>query len=804
MPLGAGIDPPKLERYEIRGALGTGGAGLVLAALDRETHRMVALKVPRNEADHRQIEAEARVTAQLEHPAIVPLYDAAEAADGTPYYTMRIVGRRSLRDVLREERASWTLARLVSILVQVARALAYAHVRGVVHRDLKPGNVLVGDFGEVYLADWGIARIGAESPVQPKRPSRPADEQRRSDAPAPRAPVAPDVTGVVGTPGYMAPELLRGEETDHRVDLFALGVILYEVLAGKAPFKRETTAETLVATFSDEPVRPSSTDPSCPLLLEDLCLALLAKKPEARAASADVVAARLEEFLEGAREKERRSAEARKLCELADMPVRRWRELDADRSGLARAAQELLRRVKPWEPPQAKQPAWDLEDRADRAERDQGVALAEAIELYTKALGYDAACEDAHRGLAALYFAQARVAEATRSRGAQVYYETLVREHDDGRYAALLGAQAALTLVTKPIDAHVVARRYEEKSRVLVLGEAIDLGETPLRGARLPAGSWLLELRAEGHRDTRLPVMLARGGHHDATVHLHTDAEIGEGFLYVPAGSVQLGDDPESYDGLRSQEIVVPDFAIGLQPITFGEYCAFLDDLHARDPELAKRREPHGMRGAESAIVERGPRGYRPLPQLIEGDAAKHFPEADGHFANVPVMFVSWYDARAYCRWRNEREGLPPGTIRLPTEAEWEKAARGADRRFYPWGDRFDPTFCHMKDSRSYMTQPEPVLGFPRDESPYGIRDLAGGAREWAADDHGVAMARDLEAEPEPDASLRWDESPRRRARGGNFFTDHKWCRAASRSPLHALVRAEGVSFRLAKTLRSG
>jgi serine/threonine-protein kinase len=189
---------------------------------------------------------------------------------------------------------------------------------------------------------------------------------------------------------------------------------------------------------------------------------------------------------------------------------------------------------------------------------------------------------------------------------------------------------------------------------------------------------------------------------------------------------------------------------------------------------------------------------WAPYGNLIEGDARKKFPPEEGHFWNVPVILVDWFDARAYCRWRSEREGA---TVRMPTEAEWEKAARGVDGRFYPWGDRFDPTFCHMRESRPYGHQPEPIGSFPTDESPYGIRDLAGGVREWVGDVFGEVASNALDAEAEPAPETQRGESSRRRMRSGNYAADHKWCRAASRSSFNALLRGPGLGFRVAKTL---
>jgi formylglycine-generating enzyme required for sulfatase activity len=780
-------------RYQFREELGAGGIGQVVASLDREIRRVVAVKTlqpgaARDSMVTSRFVHEARITAQLEHPAIIPVYDLGATDDGEPYYTMRVVGQRSLRDVVStpEVRRQWTTARLVNVMLQVCRALGYAHSRGVLHRDIKPENILLGDHGEVYVADWGLAKVGRESTIE---------LQGEGSLPPPY------VTGIGGTPGYIPPEVLQAqvEKVDHRIDLFAVGVMLYELLCGKHPFEGRSRAEITINTLERIPTRPTELVPGCPLLLEDLCLELLAKDPDLRPKSANEVAERIEEFLEGAKEKERRAEEALKLCERANKPVERYLEFAAERKRLLTQAREMLDPIRGWEPIEKKRPAWALEDLADNAEREQGLALAEGIDLYTKALGYDAQCKPAHEGLASLYWSRAEEAVAERRPATQVYYEALVTEHDQGTYAELLRAEAVLSVTSNPPRAHVVAQRYFERDRVLVLAEERYLGITPVEGARLPAGSYMLTLRADGCRDARYPVSLPRGTKQQADVNLYTDAEIGKDFLYVPGGLVTLGGDLDAYDSLPLQEVVVPDFAIARFPVTHREYCAFLDELELSSPELVMRRAPQDLRGSEGLAVVKGPTGrWEPYSLLIEGDARKKFPPEEGHFWNVPARLVDWFDARAYCRWLSDRTGQ---TIRLPSEAEWEKAARGADRRSYPWGDRFDPTFCHMRDSRPYANQPEPIGGFPLDESPYGVRDMAGGVREWVGDIFGERTDRDLDAEVEPPPGTERGESGRRRVRGGNCVGDHKWSRAASRSVFHALLRGSALGFRVAKPL---
>jgi eukaryotic-like serine/threonine-protein kinase len=779
-------------RYHVLEMLGRGGVGEVVAALDREVRRTVALKTLKQSTArdpilvNRFVE-EARLTGQLEHPNIVPVYDLGAAPDGQPFYTMRVVKKTSLRDVLDhpETRAQWPLPRLLDVFLHVSRALAYAHSRHVLHRDVKPENILLGDFGVVYLADWGLATvIGASEITLHEKGSMPP----------------PAMTGSGGTPGYMPPEVLRGDwdTVDHRTDLFALGVILYEILTGRRPFEADSLAALMVATCENTPTLPREIVPSCPLLLEDLCMELLQRDMSARPASADEVVRRVEEFVEGAKEKERRLEEARLLCRKAAEPASRFRQLETERQRLRAQAKQVLKSVKGWEPIDKKRHGWSLEDLADKEERESALVLADAIELYTKALGYDVDSAEARQGLADLFWLGARAAEEERRPATQLYYEALVAEYDTGPYAAILGAGARLSLRSTPSGARVVVQRYLERDRVMVLGETRYLERTPVVEAALDPGSYLVTLKMPGYRDARYPVLLARGSHHEAEVKLYTDAEIGEGFIYVPGGIAIFGGDPEAYDPLSRRVLAVQDFAIATFPVTMGSYCAFLDDIDRRSAEAFAKRAPHDLRGSEGLIVHRGPDGrWHPDPQIIEGDARKAFP-LDEHLERVPACLIDWFDAVAYCKWASEKTGA---LVRLPTELEWEKAARGADGRFYPWGDRFDPTFCLMRESRSYVPQPEPIGTFPTDESPYGVHDMAGGMREWVGDVVGDRSAADLEAEPEPRGDTPRDDSSWRQTRSGSWNVDHKWARSASRGGTFALIRGTALGFRVAKTL---
>ncbi len=770
-----------LNRYALKDELGRGGMGLVTAADDLDTGRTVAMKtlhagLGADPADVQRFLDEARITSQLEHPGVVPVYDLGALTDGQPFYTMRIVKRRSLRDVLDDPalRKEWSLVRLSAVLMQVCHAMGYAHVRGVVHRDLKPDNILLGSYGEVYVADWGIAAIIS------------AGETKAA------------IGELWGTPGYMSPEQVRGEALDHRSDLFALGVILHELLTGAVPFEAESMLGVLTATMTQEPVRPSQRARGCPLVLEDLCLRLLVKAPSDRPASCEAVAAEIEEFLEGAKERSRKQQEAQRLVVAAQAEVERHSALLGERQRLSAEAKQLLREVKPWEPIDRKRPGWTLEDAAKAADADQARAMASAVEFYTQALGYNPNSAEARAGLADVYWARARQAEEDRDHAESVYYESLVLQHDDGRYAAILSSCAWISLQSDPPGAEVIACRWSARDRVLVAEGVRSLGSSPLSRVELEPGSWLLIVRCPGRRDTRLPVMCRRGEHQTLQVDLYANADIGDGFVYVPNGPCVLGGDPEAYQSLPRHEVIVGSFSISRFPVTFADYLVFINELSSIDPAMAVKRLPQDDTGEGVLAVKDSQGTWVPrYDRIVEGEEARRFcpPEAIGA---LPIMCIDWFDATAYCRWLGKRRNAQ---YRLPTEWEWEKSARGVDGRAFPWGNAFDPSFCKMRDSRPGFGQAEPIGSFAVDESPYGVRDLAGGMTDWVADIEGELGAEQALASAEPTLGSPRDTAGFRMSRGGSWGTAEYPCHSASRIRAFATKRGTGLGFRVVKTM---
>ncbi len=297
--------PP--ERYTLLRLHARGGLGQVWLARDDALGRQVALKEMRPDkaedpATRARFLREARITGQLEHPGIIPVYELARQGNGRqPFYTMRFVKGRTLTAAARAyhqkrqagQADALELLALLNAFVTVCHTVAYAHARGVIHRDLKGDNVALGDFGEVVVLDWGLARVtGYPEPELAAEAVNPAPEEL----------LGTDLTvqgQALGTPAYMAPEQAAGrlDQISPATDVYGLGAILYEILTGEPPFAGSDTHEVLRRVREEEPVPPGRRCPDVPPALEAVCLRALAKRPEDRFAGAGQLAQQVQHWL---------------------------------------------------------------------------------------------------------------------------------------------------------------------------------------------------------------------------------------------------------------------------------------------------------------------------------------------------------------------------------------------------------------------------------------------------------------------------------------------------------------------------
>ncbi|HTN87343.1 MAG TPA: bifunctional serine/threonine-protein kinase/formylglycine-generating enzyme family protein [Sorangium sp.] len=806
--LGVGLP----ARYEDLGVIAAGSFGEVRRVRDTLLERTIALKLMR--AQHatephlrRRFLVEARITAGLQHPGIVALYDRGELPDGRLWFTMKEVRGRTLRAAIDELHAcsgpdgfgatatGWTFRRLVDAFARVAQAVAYAHSRGVVHRDLKPENLMVGEFGEVLVMDWGLARrVDAADP-----------DERGSSGPLGSA-VAEGLTrhgDVLGTPAYMPPEQACGDTALHgpASDVYALGAVLYCLLTGQPPYRGAGGGEILAALLAGPPAPVIEAARGGPPAPAELCAVveramrreIAERYPSAEALAADVLA-----WLDGVRRREQAMAaldQARSLGpEIAASRVKA-----AEAEARARALQAELR---PFDAVEKKRPAWAQEDEAARMGRAAALAEARWLEAVHGALSLDPDMPEAHAMLADHHRARLVEAELGHRDEDAARAEEMLRIHDRGRHAAFLRGDGALTLVTEPPGAEVIVERFVLRDRRLVPVRERALGPTPLVEVPLQRGSYLLRLRAPGRAEVRYPVLIDRDGRWDGRapgeersrpIELPAEGELGPDDVYVPAGWCWIGGDPEAADGLPRRRLWVDGFVLRRFPVTAVEYIDFLNHLVSSGREAeALAACPRAQLGlsedGDDLALLRGPEGLFSLPPDRKGLCWR---------PDWPMVLVDWHASTAYARWLSERTGLP---WRLPNEVEREKAARGADGRLLPWGNHVDSTFACVVDTSEGEPAREGVDGHPCDESPYGVRGLAGNTRDWCINVwkhegplvEGGRLRLDAAAPEDPDF---------RAIKGGAWASAMTYSRAAARFGGRPDVRRPVVGLRVARAM---
>lgn len=705
-------------RYGLREEIGRGAMGQVLLAYDPLLGREVALKTMSGaghsaEARDRFV-AEARVTAGLGHPNIVPVFELGRLVGGALYFTMQRVCGRSLAEVIglaAQGETRYGRHQLVRVVHQICLAVAYAHTRGVLHRDLKPQNVMLGDFGEVYLMDWGLAKAARGD----DRASWWQEGKLLADV------YGTMVGRVRGTPAYMSSEqaLGRVDEIDERTDVFGLGAILYEVLTFQAPIDEVEVQPALIKAAQGQILPPRQRAPQAdiPPELEEICLRALAPEKERRYASAQDMARELELYLEGAKTLERKRAEARALVSAGEESAARHMALEHEAAESARRLSELRLRVRPFDPLEQKRPLWAEEERLAQLRLEHELTMWEAADLFHQALALDPYSAEAQEQLGALFCRRVLLARDRRQPAEGRVFEAMARRFAPRQAPVWLEGSEGVELRTDPPGAEVLFAPYLERDRVLRPGEPVRLGETPL-AARLPWGSGLLVVRAPEREELAAPLIVRPGEPQALALTLYRPGELGDDFCHVPAGSFFFGGDPEAGGVDARAELCLNDFLIARRHVTCGEYAAFLNAVAARSPQQAALH----------------------VPRLRPGAAPFWVPGADGRYSlpcrdfdgtvwekDWPVVWISPADAESYASWRGVRD---QARYRLPSEEEWEKAARGVDGRLYPWGDRFDPSFCRMAESSPGVPLPVASGSFLLDRSPYGLWDLGGNAAD--------------------------------------------------------------------------
>jgi formylglycine-generating enzyme required for sulfatase activity len=757
-------NPKRIGKYEIIEEIGRGGFATVYKARDPRLEQVMAVKVlhgvyaNRPDVVQRFLD-EARKAVKLKARGIVRIYTVDEDK-GVPYITMEYLPGGTLADRLRGEPLPLDAA--IAFVEQVAAALDHAHKRGLVHRDVKPANILFDDEGHAVLVDFGLVKSLAESGLTAEGTS-------------------------LGTPHYMAPEQAgTPAEVDARTDVYALGVVAYEMLTGRVPFESETPLSVLHAHVHDAPPNPCVLNQALDEGVATAVLKALAKAPTERFQSAGEFAHALSRTWEAVQEATQTEAKLENLYAQAQEAVKagRWgvvvnlcvemRNLDPDYRDVgtlltlaaSRLAEEEQKRQQERELGEQYEAALELLEAkryaeaiealqkiADQApdfrdvggQLDKARAELERAQLYQAALAKladecpDQACEDL---LALLKLdpehadGRARLLEATEGLLAQLQAARAELEKVGGENEALRArvadleakleeAQAAwkklepeakklrsaLKTAQSQVEAYdslIVALEDHDGEQMLALAEEL------AKGKRAGAGRLLTRLQAE--RKAAEPIALPGD--------LWTSPQDGKEMVRIPAGEFLYGG--------KKEKIKLPEFWIDKTPVTSAEYARFVAATGHEPPQHWK--------------------GKTPSKQI----------------ADHPVTYVSWQDAAAYAKWAGKR---------LPTEQEWEKAARGTDGRQYPWGEQQPMReLCNFGNNEKGTT---PVGKYsPQGDSPYGCVDMAGNVWEWTASDY---------------------DKSNKVLRGGSWRNDADLVRSASRFWYNPGYRLNNVGFRCAR-----
>ena len=707
---------PAEEKFVVETVIGQGGMGEVLLVTDQDLKRQIAMKVLRRDVAQGREQrlhfiAEAQATSQLEHPGIPPVHDIGLTKDGRLYFTMKLIQGRTLRDVLhdltlkrKEVAREYNLHKLTTVLERMCEALHFSHERGVIHRDIKPENIMLGDYGEVHLMDWGLARVESGSDIY-------ADFETVQTA---RTDAGMETQGgaIKGTLPYMSPEQMRGETLDRRSDLYAVGCMLYELLCLHTAFDpRDPEMMSRKQTGKVADVRTRNPRRRVPEALALVCEKAMASDPAGRYATAEELADALRRWLDGRSERERRHKEAEELAAKGHEAAERYLALRAEIATAGAQADDEAKRYKSFQPVSEKRSAIEARRRVEDLRVELALSFAECEKLLGAALLREEDNPSAKAELVRIWGDRLAVAERRRE-SADIAYARVMVERYSGEPLKSVGT---LSLRSDPPGAEVLLFRYEARDGVLTPVDERPLGQTPVAAAPYPEGSYLCILKKHGFRDTRYPVQIRRGRRWDGEVRLRTDEEIGEDFVYVPAGPFVYGEGKEA----TTREL--PDFAVARYPVTFNEYAEYLGTL---DAEEVAQRMPRT--DGDDPYMAKGDDGrYRPLPILVQGEAHERCVERFGadYAGRIPIMGIDWNDAAAYCAWKTETTGRE---WRLPTEEEWEKAARGVDGRRFAWGGLEDASLGKCRESREEEAQPEPVGAFPTSESVYGMGDAPG------------------------------------------------------------------------------
>ena len=724
------------DRFEIFDEIAHGAMGRIDAGWDRHLGRPVAIKTLKSERAKDVVRMrfleEAQVTGQLQHPSIITVYELGKIK-GDVVFVMRRVDGLSLKELIHKLRKGdqslldqYTLSHKLQLFYQLCQAVAYAHDKGVIHRDIKPSNIMIGGFGDVVLLDWGLCKIiGKEV-----RSSRSSTERWQT------------MHGqIIGTPAYMAPEQALGmvDQISPATDVYGLGALLYHFMTLSPPFSGKSKREVVRKVLHADLTLPRDRAPHAGITedLEKICLKCLNRDSDQRYKDAGELAEAINSLISRSLEPASSPAEVtlnthdnsslKTLCEQkqADIAESLF-HLQSIQEDLASA----LDGVQQQNSNQSEQIA---HERVEFYQREIQSLISQIcdqtsqLKLIRSLLGEEqeiAQAEDNHQASVLEYFS---IIERVSSMLSSLYehavlcgdLETQARLTywleiiDPQQREQLQREVGALYIHIRPARADIQLWQCISDGAVLKKVRPKTLRSSPLLLERVPAGQYIISASHPDHQNrvesslrvypsvtTRISITL----YHPEAAPPH--------FKHIPSGTFTSGARRGHY--FSSTEIALPDFFISQYPVTCGEYLKFLQAIAQHDHEEAHSRTPRRS-GDQKALWN------------WETNGLVQYESQQGWSDDMPVMGISLDDAHRYCQWIGKQDRK---TYRLPTETEWEKAARGPDGRIFPWGDVWDARFSAGPEIWDHYLPPEVGL-MSTDQSVYGVSDLIGGVREW-------------------------------------------------------------------------
>jgi serine/threonine protein kinase len=717
MPTLTGLD---IGRYHIIEQLGEGGMATVYKAFDNRLERQVAIKFIRREVvmpgqlQHmlKRFEREAKSLARLSHPNIVKVHDYGEH-EGMPYLVMEYQEGGSLK-ARTGSPMSYTEA--IRLLLPVARALEYAHSENIVHRDVKPANILISRSGEPYLSDFGIAKI---------------------------LEVAPSTiltgTGVgVGSPEYMAPEQWLGKVVP-QTDQYALGVVFFELVTGRRPYTADTPAAVLLKQANESLPRPREFVPDLPDEVEQVILKVLAKDPAERFEDMGLFTKALEKLA--------LPPHAEKITtEPQPQPVE---TLQQDVSARQEASTtDLL----PSELEQAINSPYagvrlGVVPELDHLFHQEDTLLAQRSYAVLQCLAQDSDPRVAAAAQAVLgiqpsppaphpYLEEGRkvsVSPSPRSgegaggevsRKVSVWVWLLAGTAIVG---ALVIGGIIFNSISKPPQSNPTADIAQgiETSTAMIIEPVVTA--TPLPATSTPTAT-----------TTPLPPDIPVETPHVATLQpgsTQISPKDSMVMVYVPAGEFLMGSENGASDEKPQHRVNLDAYWIDQTEVT--------NAMYAQCESAGACKPPHSTKSYTRSSYY-----------------------GDNQYGDYPVIYVDWNQANAYCKWAGGR---------LPSEAEWEKAARGTDGRTYPWGEQTPA--CSLANYSGCEGDTTVVGSYPAGASVYGAIDMAGNVWEWVQDWYNGTYYNSSPSEnPQGPASEQY-----RVQRGGSWFNISWFLRSSGR-----------------------